>query len=67
MQVSNPTTDASGDLRIMLNKIVGPLQFQLHHSTLLQAGDAVQWGQAALGQIDQAATTDAGRLLDMTG
>ena len=66
MQVSNPTTDASGDLRIMLNKIVGPLQFQLHHSTLLQAGDAVQWGQAALGQIDQVATTDAGRLLDMT-
>ena len=65
-EVANPTTDASGDLRIMLNKAVGPLQFQLHHSTALQAGDAVQWGQAAIAQIDQVAANDNGRLLDMT-
>ena len=65
-EVANPTTDASGDLRIMLNKTVGPLQFQLHHSTALQAGDAVQWGQAAIAQIDQLAVSDNVRLLDMT-
>ena len=65
-EVANPTTDASGDLRVMLNKTVGPLQFQLHHSTALQAGDAVQWGQAAIAQIDQVAANDNGRLLDMT-
>ena len=37
--LANPTTDFSGDLRLMLNKTVGSLQFQLHHSSLLQAGD----------------------------
>ena len=35
---ANPTTDFSGDLRLMLNKTVGHLQFQLHHSSLLQQG-----------------------------
>ena len=65
-EVANPTTDASGDLRVMLNKTVGPLQFQLHHSTALQAGDAVQWGQIASAQIDQVTVNDNGRLLDMT-
>ncbi len=65
-EVANPTTDASGDLRVMLNKTVGPLQFQLHHSTALQAGDAVQWGQIASAQIDQVTINDNGRLLDMT-
>ena len=42
---ANPTTDFSGDLRLMLNKTVGSLQFQLHHSSLLQAGDTAQWGK----------------------
>ena len=41
---ANPTTDFSGDLRLMLNKTVGQLQFQVHHSSVLQAGDTVQWG-----------------------
>lgn len=66
LQVANPTSDASGDLRLMLNKTVGQLQFQLHHSSILQAGDAVQWGQAGMGQIDQVASSDERRLLDMT-
>lgn len=66
LQVANPTSDASGDLRLMLNKTVGQLQFQLHHSSILQAGDSVQWGQAGMGQIDQVASTDERRLLDMT-
>ena len=63
---ANPTTDFSGDLRLMLNKTVGSLQFQLHHSSLLQAGDTVQWGQGAVAQVDQMTATDAHRLLDMT-
>ena len=66
LDLANPTTDASADLRLMLNKRVGPLQFQLHHSTVLQAGDAVQWGQAGLGQIDQIVASDERRLADMT-
>ena len=32
---ANPTTDFSGDLRLMLNKTVGQLRFQVHHSSVL--------------------------------
>ena len=64
--LANPTTDFSGDLRLMLNKTVGQLQFQVHHSSVLQTGDTAQWGQGAVAQVDQMAATDAHRLLDMT-
>ena len=49
-----------------MNKTVGQLQFQVHHSSVLQAGDTAQWGQGAVAQVDQMTATDAHRLLDMT-